>query len=67
MFRFGLKVWIGRTGGDLCPVAAVLSYNYGFASSGKGSTILLSEWQSSNEAKAGYQDAGDSSESGHRL
>ena len=25
-FRLGVKVWIGRTGGDLCPVAAILSY-----------------------------------------
>ena len=25
-FRMGVKVWIGRTGGYLCPVAAILSY-----------------------------------------
>lgn len=25
-FRLGVKVWIGRTGGDLCPVTAVLAY-----------------------------------------
>ena len=25
-FRMGVKVWIGRTGGDLCPIAAILSY-----------------------------------------
>ena len=25
-FRAGVKVWIGRTRGDLCPVAAVLAY-----------------------------------------
>ena len=25
-FRLGIKIWIGKTGGDLCPVAAVLSY-----------------------------------------
>ena len=25
-FRLGVKVWIGRTGGDLCPVVAILSY-----------------------------------------
>ena len=41
LFRLGLKVWIGRTGGDVCPVATVLSYNYGIASSGKGSTFCF--------------------------
>lgn len=25
-FRVGVKIWMGRTGGDLCPVAAVLAY-----------------------------------------
>ena len=25
-FRMGAKIWIGKTGGDLCPVAAVLAY-----------------------------------------
>ena len=26
LFRLGVKVWISRTGGNLCPVAAILSY-----------------------------------------
>ena len=26
LFRLGVKVWIGRIGGNLCPVAAILSY-----------------------------------------
>ena len=38
-FRLGVKIWIGRTGDDLCPVAAILSYNYGFARSRRGSII----------------------------
>ena len=25
-FRLGVKIWIGKTGGYLCPIAAVLSY-----------------------------------------
>ena len=25
-FRMGAKIWIGKTGGDFCPVAAVLAY-----------------------------------------
>ena len=25
-FRLGVKIWIGRAGGDLCLVAAILSY-----------------------------------------
>ena len=26
LFRLGVKVWIGRIGSNLCPVAAILSY-----------------------------------------
>ena len=25
-FRLGIKIWIGKTGGDLCPIAAILLY-----------------------------------------
>ena len=66
-FSLGVKVWIGRTGGDLSLSSGSNSLLYGFARSRRVSVISLSEWQSSNEAEAGYQDAGSSAESGHRL
>ena len=63
--RLGVKVWIGRAG--------VISVQWQQFSpirlcevQGR-SIISLSEWQSSNEAEAGYQDAGGSAESRHRL
>ena len=34
-FRMGTKIWIGKTGGNLCPVAAVLVY-MALRSPGKG-------------------------------
>ena len=39
-FRMGVKVWIGRTEGDLCQVAAFFAYM-----ALRGSSISLLEWQ----------------------
>ena len=55
-FRVGVKVWIGRTRGDLCQVTAVLAY---MALCGpEGSYIPLSEQQPTNKTEACLQIAG---------
>ena len=63
-FRLGVNVWIGKAGESLSSGSNPLLY--GFGRSRKGFISSLSEWQSSNEAEAGYQDAGSFSESWHR-